>query len=133
MKISLAFFWLLRVVAALIMVQTLYFKFLGAPESIYIFTTVGMEPWGRFAVGVAELIASVLLLINRTTWIGAGLAFGLMLGAIGMHFTFLGVEVLGDGGYLFILANAVLLCAVYILYYERSRFIPLIYIVLKRS
>jgi putative oxidoreductase len=113
MKIYLL--WAARLVAALIMLQTLYFKFTGAPESIYIFTTVGMEPWGRYAVGFFELIASVLLLITSVSWIGALLSGGLMAGAILMHLTRLGVEVQGDGGYLFILALIVLVLSIYVL------------------
>ncbi|MDV3309684.1 MAG: DoxX family protein [Cyclobacteriaceae bacterium] len=105
-----------RLVAALILFQTLYFKFGAAPESVYIFTTVGMEPWGRIGVGVAELIAVILLLLNRTAWLGAGLALGLMIGAIGMHFTLLGIEVQGDGGYW-----VVALCAAYVLVADRHR------------
>jgi putative oxidoreductase len=113
MKIYLL--WTARLVAALIMLQTLYFKFTGAPESIYIFTTVGMEPWGRYAVGFFELIASVLLLITGVAWIGALLGAGLMAGAILMHLTMLGIEVQGDGGYLFILALIVLVLSIYVL------------------
>jgi hypothetical protein len=48
-----------RVIAAIILLQTLYFKFTGAEESIYIFTKVGMEPWGRIGSGVGELIAAI--------------------------------------------------------------------------
>ena len=76
MKIATLFYWAMRLVAAIIMFQTLYYKFSGSEESVYIFTTIGMEPWGRIAVGVMELIAAVLLLLYPTTWVGAGLAFG---------------------------------------------------------
>ena len=107
--------WGARIIAALIMLQTLYFKFTASAESVYIFQTVRMEPWGRIGVGVMELIAAVLLLINRTAWIGALLGVGLMAGAIMMHLTILGVEVQGDGGYLFILAIIVLLTSAYTL------------------
>ncbi len=79
------FYWGARLVAAIILLQTLYFKFTASPESVYIFSTIGMEPWGRIGVGVVELIAGVLLLLSATAWIGAGLALGLMAGAIGMH------------------------------------------------
>jgi uncharacterized membrane protein YphA (DoxX/SURF4 family) len=96
--------WLLRLIAALIMVQTLFFKFSGAEESIYIFSMLGMEPWGRIGTGVLELIASILILIPRTTWLGAGLGAATMSGAIFFHLTKLGVEVKGDGGQLFIYA-----------------------------
>ncbi|HYC85848.1 MAG TPA: DoxX family membrane protein [Chryseosolibacter sp.] len=113
-------YWAARIVAALIMLQTLYFKFTGAPESVWIFTTVGMEPWGRIGVGVLELIAAVLLLINATAWLGAALGAGLMAGAIFMHLTILGIGVEGDGGYLFALAWLVMVCCAYVLFENRS-------------
>jgi uncharacterized membrane protein YphA (DoxX/SURF4 family) len=112
--------WAARIVAAVIMLQTLYFKFTGAEESIYIFTTVGMEPWGRIGVGVMELIASILIIIPATSWIGAGIALGLMVGAMGMHLTILGIEVMGDGGYLFLLALVVALCSAFILWINKE-------------
>lgn len=103
--------WICRIAAAVILLQTLYFKFTGAPESIYIFTTMGMEPWGRYASGVAELLAAMLLLVPRTTPTGALLAASVMIGAIGSHFTKLGIVVQDDGGLLFALALVVLGCA----------------------
>lgn len=115
MKINIVLYWGARLVAAIIMLQTLYFKFTASEESVYIFTTVGMEPWGRYGTGIAELIASVLLLVGATAWLGAALAFGLMAGAIMMHLTLLGIEIKGDGGQLFIYALTVLVCAVFIL------------------
>lgn len=121
MKITFIIYWICRGLAALILLQTLFFKFTASDESVYIFTTVGMEPWGRIGVGIMELVAAVLLLINRTAWLGAGLALGLMVGAIGMHLTILGIEVLDDGGYLFILGLIVAVCAAYVLYFNRVR------------
>jgi hypothetical protein len=100
---------ILRLVAAAIMLQTLYFKFTAAPESVYIFTQVGMEPWGRMATGVAELLASLLLIVRPTIVIGALMAIAIMLGAIVTHLFFLGIEVQGDGGQLFVYAMIVLL------------------------
>lgn len=113
--------WGARVLAAIILLQTLYFKFTGAEESIYIFTQVGMEPWGRIGVGIMELIASILLLIPVVSWVGAVLALGLMSGAIVMHLTILGIEVQGDGGYLFLLALVVSICACYVIWDSRIR------------
>jgi uncharacterized membrane protein YphA (DoxX/SURF4 family) len=104
---------------ALIMVQSLFFKFSGAPESIYIFSTIEMEPWGRFGTGIIELIASVLLLIPRTTWLGALLGAGTMSGAIFFHLTTLGIAVSGDGGQLFIYALITFLSCVLLLLMER--------------
>lgn len=104
--------WIVRLVAAGVLLQTLYFKFTGAPESVYIFTTLGMEPWGRIGSGVAELAASALLLWSGTAGFGGVLAAALMGGAIVSHLTRLGIEVQGDGGLLFGLAWVVLLCSV---------------------
>lgn len=110
-----------RLLAAVILFQTLYYKFGASDESVYIFTRVGMEPWGRIGVGVAELVASVLLVINRTAWAGAAIALGIMAGAIAMHLTLLGIEVQGDGGYLFFLACVVAVCATYVLMVDRDK------------
>jgi len=113
-------FWTARLVAAIIMVQTLYFKFTAAPESVFIFSTVGMEPWGRWLVGFLELVASVMLFIPATIWLGSILAIGLMAGALGMHLTLLGIEVQGDGGQLFIYALVVLICTLYSFWKSRQ-------------
>ncbi|MEQ9374504.1 MAG: DoxX family protein [Imperialibacter sp.] len=101
MKIRKVGVLVLRILAAFIMLQTLYFKFTGAPESIFIFSTIGMEPWGRYMVGSMELVASVLLLIPKIYWLGGLLGMGLMAGALFFHAVFLGIEVQGDGGLLF--------------------------------
>src|SRR3954469_22537690 len=87
--------WICRIAAAIILLQTLFFKFTAAPESVYIFSKLGLEPWGRIGTGIMELIASVLLLIPRTTSIGAFLAAGIMSGAIFSHLTKLGIAVQG--------------------------------------
>ena len=99
--------WLLRLLVAGILLQTLFFKFTGAPESVWIFQTLGAEPWGRIASGVAELIVAGLILWPRTTGLGAIGALGVISGAIVAHLTKLGIEVQGDGGLLFYLALAV--------------------------
>lgn len=112
--------WAVRLVAAIILLQTLYFKFLAQPESVYIFSTLGVEPWGRIGSGIVELIASVLILIPRTSWIGAGIGLGVMAGAILSHLTILGIDVLGDGGYLFFLAVVVAVSCSIILWLTRS-------------
>jgi len=117
--------WICRVAAAVILLQTLFFKFTGAPESVYIFTKVGMEPWGRYGSGVAELIASILLLTPYFPWAGAALALGVMGGAIASHLTVLGIVVQNDGGLLFGLAITVAVCSVIILVLHRRQ-IPFI-------
>ena len=116
---SLRLSWVCQIIAAVILGQTLFFKFTGAPESVYIFTTLGAEPWGRIGSGVMELVAVVLLLNPKTPAIGAGLALGLMGGAIGAHLTKLGIEVQGDGGTLFGLAVTTLVCALVVILIRR--------------
>lgn len=113
--------WVLRVIAAVILLQTLFFKFTGAPESIYIFTKVGAEPWGRIGSGVVELIAAVLLLMPRTSWLGALIAMGVMAGAIMSHLTLLGIEVQGDKGLLFFLALIVFVSSATIVFFSRTQ------------
>lgn len=102
--------WTVRLIAAGILLQTLYFKFTAAPESVFIFSTLGLEPWGRIGSGIAELIASALLLWTPTAGPGGVLAIGLMTGAIVSHMTRLGIQVQGDGGLLFGLACVVWVC-----------------------
>jgi uncharacterized membrane protein YphA (DoxX/SURF4 family) len=111
--------WTLRLIAAIIMLQTLFFKFTGAEESVYIFSTLGIEPWGRIGTGVMELIASVLLLFPKTTVLGALLALGIMGGAILSHVFFLGIEVQGDHGQLFLYALLVFISALGLIYMQR--------------
>jgi uncharacterized membrane protein YphA (DoxX/SURF4 family) len=119
-----------RMVAAVILLQTLFFKFTGAEESVYIFTKVGMEPWGRYASGAVELIASVLLLMPCRAWLGALLALGVMTGAIISHLTVLGIVVKNDGGLLFGLALAVFICSATTLFLHRRQ-IPVVSELLK--
>ena len=125
MKICTIIAWICRVAAAVILLQTLFFKFTAAPESVYIFTKVGLEPWGRIGSGVAELIAAILILDPRTTWLGASLALAVMAGAIFSHLTVLGVVVMNDGGLLFSLALSVAACSVVLLFLQRRR-VPII-------
>jgi putative oxidoreductase len=117
--------WGLQLIAAAILFQTLFFKFTGAPESVYIFTRLGMEPWGRIGSGVVELIACVLLLSPRTVPFGAILALGVISGAIVSHLTELGIVVQGDGGLLFGLAVVVFVASAIILFIRRGQ-IPVI-------
>lgn len=115
----------LRIAVAIILIQTLRFKFTAHPDSVYIFETVGLEPYGRIGIGVLELIAGILLLIPKTIWAGALLTMGLIGGAIMMHLTQLGIEVKGDGGVLFYTAIITFLLSTIILYYYRKD-IPII-------
>ena len=96
--------WIARLAAAAIMGQTLFFKFSAAPEAVALFEKLGVEPWGRLATGGFELLAVVLLLVNRTASLGGLLTLGLMGGAVMSHLTVLGIEVEGDGGALFVMA-----------------------------
>ena len=112
---------ILRILAAVILLQTLYFKFTGAAESVFIFETLGMEPLGRYGSGMAELISAILLLIPRTVVLGALVGALVMLGAIGSHLGPLGIEVMEDGGLLFGLACTVLGCCIVLLRWRWSQ------------
>jgi hypothetical protein len=117
--------WCCRILAAVILLQTLFFKFTGAPESIYIFTKVGLEPWGRYGTGIIELVAAIFLLTPRTAWIGALLSLGVISGAIASHLTVLGIEVQGDHGLLFALAVTVFVSSAVTAFLHRHE-IPLV-------
>jgi hypothetical protein len=121
MKTSTIVLWILRIIAAIIMLQTLYFKFSAAEESVFIFSEIGIEPWGRIATGVFELIASILILFSPTLVFGAIIGVGLMSGAILSHLTVLGIEVKDDGGQLFAYALVVWLCCMVIIWLERQK------------
>jgi hypothetical protein len=114
--------WTLRAIAAVILLQTLFFKFTGAEESVYIFTTLGMEPWGRIGSGVAELVASVLLLMPRTVIFGAALSLAVIAGAIVSHLTKLGITLpaVNDHGELFALALVVFFASAGVLFMHRD-------------
>jgi putative oxidoreductase len=124
--------WTAQLTVAGILLQTLFFKFTGAEESVYIFTTLGrfvhvagVEPWGRIGSGVIELIAGLMLLVPGTASLGAGLAMGVMAGAIASHVLVLGFEVKGDGGLLFALALTAFVGSVVVLVLRRSQ-IPVV-------
>jgi uncharacterized membrane protein YphA (DoxX/SURF4 family) len=117
--------WVLRVLAAVIMLQTLFFKFTAAPESVYIFSRLGMEPWGRIGTGVGELIASVLILVPATTALGAVLGTGIMAGALFFHLTKLGIVVQDDSGQLFIYALLVFISCLILIYLYKWQLVHL--------
>jgi hypothetical protein len=115
--------WILQLIAAAILFQTLFFKFTGAEESRYIFSKLGLEPWGRIGSGVVELVAVVLLLVPRTVPLGALLSMGVIGGAIVSHLTKLGIVVKDDGGLLFGLALLVFVCSGSILVLRRQHLV----------
>lgn len=116
----------LSIITAVILIQTLYFKFTAAPVSVHIFSTLGIEPWGRIGSGVVELISGILLFRPKTSLYGAILAVGTMVGAIMSHLLFLGIEVQGDGGNLFLLAMIVTVCSLGVIFIKRDELISLI-------
>ncbi|NER12385.1 DoxX family protein [Leptobacterium flavescens] len=116
---------ILRIVVAVILIQTLRFKFTAHPDSVFIFSQVGLEPVGRIGIGVTELIAAILLLIPRTVWLGATLVIGILAGAIIMHLTSIGIEVKGDGGTLFGMAIGTFIMGAILLWLYRKQ-IPVI-------
>ena len=116
-----AFTWIIKLTAVIVLLQTLYFKFTAAEESVYIFTTLGAEPYGRIGSGIIELIASILILIPRTTLLGALIGLGTMSGALMSHLLILGIEVKGDGGTLFILGVITFLCCATLIIQNKNK------------
>ena len=118
------FTWVIKLTAVVILVQTLFFKFTAAPESVYIFSSLGIEPFGRIGSGVGELIASILILIPRTTLLGALMGLGTMLGAIASHLLVLGVVIkydgISDGGLLFSMAVITFTCCAILVYQNKA-------------
>ncbi|WP_442264753.1 DoxX family protein [Tenacibaculum sp. ZS6-P6] len=113
--------WLLRILIAVIFIQTLYFKFTAHPDSVHIFSSLGLEPFGRIGLGIAELITSILLLVPRTKIIGLLLSIGIILGAVFSHFLVIGTNVEGDGGTLFCLALVILsACIALLIIYKQE-------------
>jgi putative oxidoreductase len=113
----------LKIIIALILLQTLFFKFSGSDESVYIFTKLGAEPYGRIGSGIMELIASLLLFVNKTRFYAAIMAMGTMLGAIVSHVFVLGIDVMNDGGLLFILACVTFIGSALLAYHFKEDFI----------
>jgi len=113
--------WVLRIIAAVILLQTLFFKFSSSQESVYIFTTLGIEPYGRIGSGIVELIAAILILIPRTTLFGATLGLVTMFGAIFSHIFVLGIEVKNDGGTLFALALITFICCLILIIQNKNK------------
>jgi putative oxidoreductase len=124
--------WLFRIAIAVILLQTLYFKFTGHPESVALFSKLGVEPWGRIGTGVIELIAGILILVPATALIGAALSLGLMAGAIASHLFVIGIESDNDGGQLFMLAIIVLVLSLVVLAIRRKE-IPVWFARLKKT
>jgi len=120
MKILIILFWVARIVTAIILLQTLFFKFTGAQESVELFTKLGAESWGRIGTGIIELIASALILIPTTVWLGSLLAAGMMAGAIASHILVIGV-MRDDGGQLFLYAVVVFICALFSFWMSKSQ------------
>ena len=121
-----AIHWILRLVVAGILLQTLYFKFTAHPDSVYIFEQTGLGAPGRIGIGIMELVASILILYPRTTGLGSFLGLGLMSGAIFFHLTKLGIEVHQDGGLLFYLGVIVFVCCLVLLWLNKEQIRALI-------
>lgn len=112
----------LKIIVAIILLQTLFFKFSGSAESVFIFEKLGMEPVGRIGSGIVELIASILLFVDKMRFYAALTVVGTMLVAIISHLFVLGIEVMNDGGTLFVLALIALISSTILVFYYVSDF-----------
>ena len=101
------------------------FKFGSHEQAIHIFTTLGVEPWGRFLLGGIELVLAIGILLPITKSIANTLIGLLMIGAVGAHlFTPLGIVVRwdgqNDGGQLFAMGITVIILCVIEMGIEKS-------------
>ena len=103
------------------MFQTLYYKFSAAPESVYIFTELGLEPFGRIGIGIVELVASILLVFRKTSMLGALLGIGVIAGAIFAHIFIIGIVVQNDKGVLFGLALVTFMACSITIYLQKDK------------
>lgn len=111
----------LRLTVAIILLQTLFFKFTAHPDSVHIFTALGVEPWGRITLGIVELITAILVLFPKTQVLGMFFSIGIIIGAIASHLLVLGINVSNDGGKVFALALIVFVASfVYLLIHRVS-------------
>ena len=133
MKIKKTISTLLRITIAIILLQTLYFKFTAHPDSVHIFSELGVEPWGRIALGIIELITAALILIPRSQIIGIFLSLGIILGAIFSHILVIGFNVSNDGGGLFTLAIIVFISAMIYIMINWSELISILNSIKKRN
>ena len=118
--------WALRLTVAIILLQTLYFKFTAHPDSVHIFSALGIEPWGRIGLGIVELITALLILTPKTKIIGMINSLGIIIGAVFSHLLVLGVTVGNDGGSLFTLAIIVYIASTLFLILHKSEVLILL-------
>jgi hypothetical protein len=118
--------WVLRLTVAIILLQTLYFKFTAHPDSVHIFSALGIEPWGRIGLGIVELITALLILTPKTKIIGMINSLGIIIGAVFSHLLVLGVTVGNDGGSLFTLAIIVFIASTLFLILHKSEVLILL-------
>ena len=118
-------FLFLRIIIAILLIQTLYFKFTAHPDSVYIFSQIGLEPFETIGIGFLELITAILILNPKSIWLGSLLSIGIISGAIFMHLAKLGIEINNDGGLLFYIALIILILSVVVLFKNRKN-IPII-------
>ncbi len=121
--------WTFRVIAAVILLQTLYFKFTAHPQSVKLFTAIGdyigwsaANPYMRIGTGVMELITGILLLIPSRAFLGAFLGLGVISGALATHLFIptVGINFDGDAG-LFTLAVVVFVACLIVLLIEKEQ------------
>lgn len=118
--------WVLRLTVAIILLQTLYFKFTAHPDSVHIFSALGIEPWGRIGLGIVELITALLILTPKTKIIGMINSLGIIIGAVFSHLLVLGVTVGNDGGSLFTLAIIVFIASTLFLILHKTEVLILL-------
>ena len=77
--------WCVQVLLAFVFVDASWAKLMGNPEMVALFTAVGFGQRFRYVTGVLELTGAVLIVVPKTSRIGAALLASIMLGALTAH------------------------------------------------
>ena len=124
--------FILQLIIAISHLQTLRFKFTAHHDSVYIFSQLNLEPYGRIGIGIFELIIAILILIPKTKIIAGMLSIAVITGAIVSHLGPLGVEVQNDNGILFYFALFVLASTLLFLWLQKEE-VKLMFTTLKHK
>jgi putative oxidoreductase len=94
-KITNLVLWVLQIAAAGMFLMVGFLKLSGNPQLVGLFEAIGIGQWFRYLTGTLEVAGAFLLLIPRTSGLGALMLTGVMVGAVMTHLFIVGGSPLG--------------------------------------
>jgi uncharacterized membrane protein YphA (DoxX/SURF4 family) len=94
-KIMNVVLWVLQIGAAGMFLMAGFFKLSGNEQVVGVFEAIGLGQWFRYLTGALEVGGAILLLIPRTSGLGALMLAGVMVGAVVTHLFIIGGSPLG--------------------------------------